>query len=216
MASVPLRSTRAQIESFLVTNESWIRKTHDKVAKMRLKQALNWRQTGLLPVWGAQFLLAVEEVGNLPRQQAKLELDEGGLSMLLPSSLLSANGPELSRWPAEDAHALDRLVDSFYHGQVRSAGGLLIPRLSQEIAVKPGNLAVRKMKSRWGSCNPRTGRICLNSELARYDEKFLRYIVIHELAHLRHANHGAEFWTLVEKHEPQARELRKQLRQVSR
>jgi len=53
------------------------------------------------------------------------------------------------------------------------------------------------MRTRWGSCNHRTGAITLNTTLVRFPVAALEYVVVHELAHLKHADHGQEFWSLV-------------------
>ena len=64
--------------------------------------------------------------------------------------------------------------------------------------VKAGKLAYRNMTSRWGSCQPATGRICINVRLALYPPGCLEYVVVHELCHLLERGHGSRFkasWT---------------------
>lgn len=58
-------------------------------------------------------------------------------------------------------------------------------------------IRLRQMKSRWGSCNVQTAKITLNTRLAAYPERCLEYVLVHELCHLHHANHSAEFWASV-------------------
>lgn len=66
------------------------------------------------------------------------------------------------------------------------------------LGVKAGPLAYRNMKSRWGSCQPATGRICINIRLALYPPQCLEYVVVHELCHLLVANHGPDFKELMD------------------
>ena len=73
------------------------------------------------------------------------------------------------------------------------------------------SLTIRKMKTRWGVCNVKTKRITLNLELIKKDKKYLDYVVVHELSHLIHHNHGHEFWSLVGRIVPNYKELRKEL-----
>ena len=61
------------------------------------------------------------------------------------------------------------------------------------MGVKAGRLAYRNMTSRWGSCQPATGRICINVRLALYPPECLEYVVVHELCHLRERGHGQRF-----------------------
>lgn len=64
---------------------------------------------------------------------------------------------------------------------------------------------LRQMRSRWGSCNVRTAKITLNTQLAAYPERCLVYVLVHELCHLHHPNHSADFWASVEKAMPDYR-----------
>lgn len=74
------------------------------------------------------------------------------------------------------------------------------------IGVKAQTLAYRNMTSRWGSCNPATGRICLNIQLVNYPPACLEYVVVHELCHLLERGHGPQFKALMDKHLPDWRE----------
>ena len=70
---------------------------------------------------------------------------------------------------------------------------------------------VHRMKTRWGSCNVRTGSINLNTLLACWPQECLEYIVVHELAHLHEANHSPRFHAIVERYLPEWRERKKLL-----
>ena len=74
----------------------------------------------------------------------------------------------------------------------------LVAKWEPVLGVKAGALAYRNMTSRWGSCQPTTGRICINVRLALYPPECLEYVVVHELCHLRVRGHGPQFWALVE------------------
>ena len=55
------------------------------------------------------------------------------------------------------------------------------------------------MKGGWGSCQPETGRVCINIRLALFPPECLEYVVVHELCHMLEPNHGAGFKTLMTK-----------------
>jgi predicted metal-dependent hydrolase len=74
-------------------------------------------------------------------------------------------------------------------------------------------LKFRKMKRRWGSCSS-TGVITLNKELLKLEYHLVDYIVVHELAHLKHMNHSKQFHDLVEKYLPKSKELRQKLKNI--
>lgn len=80
------------------------------------------------------------------------------------------------------------------------------------MGVKAGKLAYRNMTSRWGSCQPATGRICINVRLALYPPECLEYVVVHELCHLLERGHGPRFHQLIDAFMPDWKQRRAKLR----
>ena len=80
------------------------------------------------------------------------------------------------------------------------------------MGVKAGKLAYRNMTSRWGSCQPATGRICINVRLALYPPECLEYVVVHELCHLLERGHGPKFHQLMDTFMPDWKQRRAKLR----
>ena len=70
---------------------------------------------------------------------------------------------------------------------------------------------VRAMTSRWGSCQPQTGKITLNSKLISYPKEAIEYVVVHEFAHFAHPDHSRAFWALVAEIMPDYKERKKLL-----
>ncbi len=56
------------------------------------------------------------------------------------------------------------------------------------------------MSTRWGSCTPGSGRIRISTTLARFPDWVIDYVIVHELAHLRHGDHSPEFWALAHRY----------------
>lgn len=72
-------------------------------------------------------------------------------------------------------------------------------QLSQITGLTPSSVIVKKYRARWGSCD-NLGRISLNYFLMMLPTWVIDYVIIHELCHLKHLNHSAQFWSLVEHH----------------
>ena len=64
------------------------------------------------------------------------------------------------------------------------------------------------MKTKWGSCNPTSKRVWLNTELAKKPSECLEYIIVHELVHLIEPRHGQEFVALMDHNLPDWRRRR--------
>ena len=82
--------------------------------------------------------------------------------------------------------------------------------LADELNCRVARVAIRRQKTRWGSCSTR-GTVSLNCSLVFLRPEVVRYLFVHELAHTRHMNHSASFWQLVEKIEPDYRQLDREL-----
>ena len=82
---------------------------------------------------------------------------------------------------------------------------------ASRLGVAYASIQIRDQRTRWGSCSPR-GVLTFNWRLVLAPYAVLDYVVVHELCHLREANHGPEFWALVEEARPGYREPRKWLR----
>lgn len=75
------------------------------------------------------------------------------------------------------------------------------------------DMKIRKMKSRWGVCNVTNKVITLNLELIKRDIKYLDYVIVHELAHLIHADHSQNFWNLVEENMSDYKKYRNEMKE---
>jgi len=79
------------------------------------------------------------------------------------------------------------------------------------LGVRASSCGIRKMKTRWGTCNTEVRRIWLNLELAKKAPPCLEYILVHELAHLLERKHNDRFVALMNRHLPSWRLLRQKL-----
>ena len=80
------------------------------------------------------------------------------------------------------------------------------------MGVQVQQLTYRNMTSRWGSCQPATGKICINTRLALYPPECLEYVVVHEMCHLIERGHGPRFKELMNRYLPDWRWRKDKLR----
>lgn len=90
-------------------------------------------------------------------------------------------------------------------------GAALLEKWQVKMGVEAQAWGVRKMKTRWGSCNTHAARIWLNLELAKKPLPCLEYVVVHELVHLQERHHNERFVSLMDKVMPQWRLHREEL-----
>ncbi len=83
---------------------------------------------------------------------------------------------------------------------------------SSLMGLTPTNVKITSAEKRFGSCNTK-GNICFSYRLMLYPKNAIDYVVVHELAHLKHHNHGVEFYKLVKQYIPDYKALEKILRE---
>lgn len=110
-----------------------------------------------------------------------------------------------------DRDARARLLDRWYRAQLRVRIPPLLDRWQDALGVCAAAWGVRRMRTRWGSCNVAARRVWLNLELAKKPEPCLEYVVAHELAHLVERLHTDRFTALLDRHLPDWRHRRRML-----
>ena len=90
----------------------------------------------------------------------------------------------------------------------------MIAKWQPILGVQVRKMFVQHMRTKWGSCNPLTGTIRLNTELAKKPRECLEYIVVHEMAHLLERNHGDRFVALMDRYMPRWQFFRQKLNQI--
>lgn len=135
-------------------------------------------------VWGLRKRLKVIERPG----RAHLEIDGDRLALFVPP------GDPVGR---RRAH-----LEQWYREQLRSTLPALISKWEQRLEVTVPRWTIRRMKTKWGSCNRKTHDLWFNVELAKKHPDCLEYIVVHEITHYFDGKHGAHFIALMDRNLP--------------
>ena len=84
-----------------------------------------------------------------------------------------------------------------------------VNELVQLTGLKPNKITIKQIKYAWGSCSSKKN-ITLNLELIKYSQEAIRYVILHELCHIKYMNHSKDFWNLVEKYMPNYKQVKKE------
>jgi len=95
-----------------------------------------------------------------------------------------------------------KVLDDWYREQLKLKLPELIDKWQSTIAVEAAQIGIRKMKTKWGSCNTSSKRIWLNLELTKKPPECLEYILVHELVHLIERHHNRRFKALMDEFMP--------------
>lgn len=144
-------------------------------------------------VWGVRYRLKViERPGH-----AHLEVDGVRLLLYVPADTSTEKRREL--------------LDRWYREQLRRVIPAVIAQWEPVLGVSVARWSIRRMKTKWGSCNRESGHIWFNVELAKKHPESLEYIVVHEMAHYLERGHGERFTKLMDAQMPDWRARRNQL-----
>lgn len=104
-----------------------------------------------------------------------------------------------------------RLLQDWYRQQLQALLPDLLARWQVVVGAQASECRIKRMKTRWGTCNPRARRIWLNLELIKYPPNCLDYVLVHELTHLHERLHNRRFWSLMDQFMPDWRSYRQLL-----
>lgn len=119
--------------------------------------------------------------------------------------LLNNTTMELRIRPGDNRDAREAILHRWYRRQLRDQLPSLLAKWERKIDVKVAEVRIKKMKTRWGSCNVKDRRIWINLELAKKPAMCLEYILVHEMVHLLERNHSDRFRDLMDMFMPQWR-----------
>jgi len=99
-------------------------------------------------------------------------------------------------------------LDLFYKKEIQKILPIKVEEFSKKMQLFPTSISFRKNKRTWGSCNFKNG-LNFNILLMKFPIEVMDYVIVHELAHIKHKNHSKDFWNLVAVYCPNYKEIEK-------
>lgn len=182
--SAPLNMDIDTVRVFAISKLAWVRRQQIKLRAQEREAPREFVDRESHYVWGRRYLLKIIEAET----SASVAMGHRSLALTVrPGAGPAVKEALLARW---------------YRQQVHAAALELLPKWTGLLKVEADRIFVRHMKTRWGSCNPRSRSIRLNTELAKKPRECLEYILAHELTHLRVPTHDKQFIALMDRHLP--------------
>ena len=191
--SAPLHISQKKVSNFVLANLDWIRKQRQKIHSKVIPIPDKYLNHEIHYFRGKSYYLRVVENNKTPF-----------VELLNQEIILNV--------PVEtDAEMRRSVLNKWYQQQLILLISPLIKKWEIILNVSVSNFYIRSMKTRWGSCTPKTRKIRFNLELAKKTPQCLEYIVVHELIHLLEASHNSRFKALMDQFYPDWRLCRKEL-----
>lgn len=211
-ASAPLGASRERIEAFVKRNSAWI---ISRLAQREQRQATAREllsPSSIIALWGKPITVqdALDHNFASPAPRPK---------QTTFASFMGAD--ETDKRPQAKQHAaLDGLtpeelqtrIDRLYTAEITAALRDMVHAYEIAMGVTVARVSVRSMKTRWGSCTPKTGTIRIARELAAYPIECLDMVVAHELVHLLEPSHNQRFHALLDTYCPNNKTLSQRLK----
>ena len=140
----------------------------------------------------------------------KIEWIENSISKMQDKSINEDEFLLLGEIKKTDEYKIKN-IDTFYRKEIEK----ILPQKVQEHSIRmnlfPTSISYRKNKRTWGSCNYKNG-LNFNILLMKFPLEVMEYVIVHELAHIKHKNHSKDFWNLVAVFCPNYKEIEKQFK----
>ena len=185
----------AEIEKILIKKSAWIQRARDKIQSKKGKM-LDFSQTSELYFLGKPYPIFL--IYN-DRKCTRFIFDGDNFKLY---------------YNKYDEAIFRKHIDAFYRKEAIVYVLPLLQKWSNIMKLPYKKVSFRKTKRQWGSCSSEN-TISLNIMMMKLPHDIIQYIVIHELAHIKHKHHQKAFWELVSKHLPMYKEFAQKLKDYS-
>ena len=212
-ASAPLGASRERIEAFVKRNSAWIisRLAQREQRQATAREPLN--PSSIIALWGKPITVqdALDHNFASPAPRPKQATFASFMGTDEPSG--STQAKQRTALDGLTPDELQARIDQLYTSEVTAALRDIVHAYEIAMGVAVSHASVRSMKTRWGSCTPKTAAIRIARELAAYPIKCLDMVVAHELVHLLEPSHNHRFHTLLDTDGPNNKALSQRLKQ---
>lgn len=194
--AAPIRMNLDTIRIYAITKLSWIKKQQIKIKAQKREAPREYLTKESHYYLGKRYLLKVIENNATPNVKLK------------------HNTIELYVRPKTDTAKRKEIFDEWYRARLKEMIPTLIAKWEKVMAVEVKEFGIKKMKTKWGTCNIDAQRIWVNLELAKKPINCLEYIVVHEMTHLLERNHNTRFVALMNQFMPNWKEVKEELNRL--
>ena len=194
--AAPERLDESQVRMAVIRRLPWIKKRQEQLRSVARQSERDMVTGESHYVWGVRRRLKVVERPG----RAHIEVEGSRLLLYVPAGATS-----------EERR---RVLDGWYREQLRQQLPAVIAKWQDALGLSVPKWSIRRMRTKWGSCNRETRHIWFNVELAKKHPDCLEYIVVHEMTHYLERGHGERFTKLMDMNMPEWRRRRDALNEA--
>ena len=194
--AAPLRFDLETIRMYAISKLSWIRKQQEKLQSQQREAPREFISRESHYYLGKRYLLKV------------VKTDAKQFTEIKHNKIL------LHVHPDSNTEQRQTILHEWYRDQLKVLAPKFIEKWEVKMQVKVVEFGIKKMKTKWGTCNHEASRIWINLELAKKPLECLEYIIVHEMVHLLERNHNNRFIAYMDKFLPQWRQIKEELNRL--
>jgi predicted metal-dependent hydrolase len=192
--AAPNRMPDSAVRLAVMGRLGWIRRHRERFASQPRQSAREMVSGESHYYLGRRYNLRVLENGRVGRVVLH---GNGKMDLLAPGGA--------------SAEYRTRVLQRWYRSRLRELVPPIVAQWEEKLGAQVSHVGIKRMKTKWGSCNSPARRIWLNLELAKKPIRCLEYVVVHEMAHLLERRHGDRFVAVLDEHMPRWRQYRDEL-----
>lgn len=196
LVSVPIRLSHEELEKAVLSKKEWLLRQIKRAESHQPQKLLKFLTENAVWFRGRQYPVKICPAAGSGRRTV---LENGRIKI----DIKRGASPEQA----------EKRLENWLRKQLTREIGILVEKWVPAIGVKVAEYRVRKMKTRWGSCNIRVRRIWLNLALVHLPVEFLEYVVVHEMVHLLERKHNQRFKSYMDIFIPDWRQMKAQMDQ---
>jgi len=186
--SIPWYIDEERALMFLHSKQEWIRNRQQLLQK-RNPVPVRFQDGQILWLWGKPFKLRLVQLSNGTKPSAILEGD---------CILFNLSHPD-------DAAQCEKMYKELLKNEMQNVLAARVAFWEHRMGAHADQIAIRDMKTRWGSCIPAKRRICINLRLVHYPLQCLDCTIVHEISHLFIPGHDRAFYAIMDRFMPEWR-----------
>ncbi len=194
--AAPSKMKLDTIRIYAISKLSWIKKQQTKILSQKREAPREYLTKESHYYFGKRYLLKVIELDTMPVVN------------------LTHKTIELYVRPGSDTEKRKQILEHWYREQLREVVADLVSHWEKKMKVKVEEFGIKKMKTKWGTCNEEARRIWLNFELVKKPLECIEYIVVHEMVHLKERHHNDKFISYMNHFLPEWKQLKADLNKL--
>ncbi len=191
--SAPTETRLDVARAYAISKLGWIRDQQEKLARQERETPRQYIERESHYLWGRRYLMTIEY------KDAK------------PSISLSHKRITLTVRPENTCDKREQVMHEWHRSLLHQVIPPIIKKWENKLNVKVTAYFLRRMKTKWGSCNHLAAHIRFNTELVKKPKDLLEYVIVHEMVHLIEPTHNDHFISTLEEYYPSWREARSEL-----